>query len=293
MAKSGSYRIAYTYARYNDEDVMVYETGRSPIFGPQTINGVGSIGGSYTTDPQINKIRIYSTLNGGSVYYLEKVINNDTTGGTWWTSLSMSDSELDDQATAYWTNKGYEVKRLNTSGVLHPMRHVVEASGRLWGLGRMHRTGTDEDSTLYWSELAPNFRDWPVANANTKFAVTLTGLYEYQELVYVFTRESRWKVTPATYNAGMRFEKLEGQVGCIAGHSIVKVGSAVLWLAQDGFYATVGDQHPQLISGAIKDTIKDIHTPCNSLHNVIRRSHSHQVSRFIFRQKWINHFKHS
>lgn len=258
MAKSGTYRFCHTWARYNDAGTMVYETGRSPILGPKTVTGSISYSFTQPTDTQLNRARIYSTLNGGSVYYLEQVVTITPGGGIKWVHLDMADTTLDDQATAYFTNKGYETKRLSADGVLPPIRCVLEASGRLWGLGRMHRTGTSEHATLYWSELAPNWRDWPTVNANNKFADTLTGQYEENELVYVFTRSARWRVTPATYNAGMQFDKLEGGIGCMGHHTIIKIGSAVAWMAADGFYITAGDQQPQLISGEIEETFRGL-----------------------------------
>lgn len=255
MAKNGTYRFAHTYAQYNAAGVMVYESGRSPISGPHTVTGSTSYGGTYSTNSRINRIRIYSTLDSGTVYYLEKVITNDTGGGQFWTTLSMADSTLQVQATAYWTNKGYETKRLYTDGVFPPHRYCVHAAGRLWFAGRMHRTGTNEDATLSWSELAPNYEDVPSANGNNVFAVPLTGLYELNELVYVFTRNSRWRVTPSEYNEGMEFDELEGTVGCVCGHTIAKIGSVIIWLHDTGVYAALGDDQPILISGEIEDTI--------------------------------------
>jgi hypothetical protein len=256
--KQGTYRLAHTFAQYNEAGVMVYETARSPIKGPITITGTTSYSGTYSTNARINRVRIYSTLNSGTVYYLEKVITNTVSGGQFWTTLSMPDSTLQVQATAYWTNKGYEAKRLYTDGVFPPMRYSVHAAGRLWFAGRMHRTGTNEDATLYWSELAPNYEDVPTQNANTVFAKPITGLYEFNELVYVFTRNTRWRVTPADYLAGMEFDELEGEIGCVGGHTIRKIGSAVVWLHDTGIYATTGDQDPILISGEIEDTIRGL-----------------------------------
>ena len=278
MPPSGTYRVAWTWARYNDADVMVYETGRSPVYGPVTVAGNFSVGGAYSTDSQINYIRIYRTLNGGSVYYFDKRVANDTDGGTWWTTLSQADSTLDDQASAYFTNKGYETKRLYAAGVLPPMRYVVEAAARLWGAGRMQRYGTNEDSTLYWSELAPNFRDWPITNGVSSFAQTITGLYEWNELVYVFTRTSRWRVTPSDFNEGMEFDKLEADVGCIGHHTIQKIGSAILWLGQEGFYASSGDAEPVMISTQIEGTIRTLRKDL-SLNFVSRHDREHHLYR--------------
>ena len=100
MAKNGTYRVAYTYAEYNAAGVMVYETGRSPT-RTYVISGTQSVSGFYTDNARINRIRIFSTLAGGAVYYLEKVITNVSGTGAWWTTLSMADTTLDDQATAY------------------------------------------------------------------------------------------------------------------------------------------------------------------------------------------------
>ena len=258
MAKNGTYRFAYTYAHYNAAGTLEYESGRSPIYGPKDVVGACSLGGSYSTNSRINYIRIFSTTDSGTVYYLEAKIANNTAGGTWWTTLSMADSTLNTKATAYWTGKAYEVKRLYAAGVAPPMAYVVEASGRLWGCGRMHRTGTSEAASLYWSELAPYWEDWPLSNANNRFAQPLTGLYESNELVYVFTRDSRWKVTPSVYNEGMVFDKLEGGVGCLGHHTIAKHGSTIIWLGQEGFYASMGEQQPQLVSARIKGSISDI-----------------------------------
>ncbi|MCP4493374.1 MAG: hypothetical protein GY820_39620 [Gammaproteobacteria bacterium] len=256
--KSGTYRVAYTYAQYNDAGTMVYESGRSEFLGPFTVTESFSYGGTYSTNARINKIRIFSTTDSGSVYYLEQVIANSTGGGDWWVTLSMADATLRNQATAYWTGKTYETKRLYVAGAAPALAYVVEASGRLWGCGRMTRTGTSEASTLYWSELAPLWEDWPLSNANNRFAQPLTGLYESDELIYVFTKDSRWKVTPAVYNEGLIFDKLEGSVGCLGHHTIAKHGTTMIWLGQEGFYASVGNSEPQLISGQIKSSIESI-----------------------------------
>ncbi len=257
--KSGSYRFCYVYARYNDAGTMVLESGRSPITGPTTVTGSTSYG--FTNPPagsQYNRVRIYSTLASGTIYYLEKVVTVTADGALNWTTLSMADGTLDDQATAYFTGKGYEVKRLYADGVLPPLRYVVEASRRVWGAGRMHRTGTNEDSTIYWSELAPNWRDWPTANGESIFAKPITGLYARNEIVYVFTRSSRWRCTPANYNQGIAFDELDTQIGCIGHHTIQHIGQATIWLAQDGFYATRGDAEPTPVSTQIEGTIASI-----------------------------------
>jgi hypothetical protein len=254
MAKNGSYKILYTYAEYNDAGTMVFESGRSPV-RTITITGTTSIEVKYSSDARINRVRIYSTLASGNVFYLEKTITNVVGTGSTWTTLSMADATLASQATYYNTNKGYETKRLYSAGVLPPQQYCVQASGRLWAAGRMHRGGTNEHATLVWSELAPNYEDFPPANASTRFAEGITGLYEWNELVYVLTWNSRWRVTPADYNAGFQIDKLEGEIGCAGGHSIDKIGSAVIWLHHTGFYVVVGDQDPVKISGPIEDTI--------------------------------------
>ena len=258
MAKSGTYRFCYTYAEYNDEGTLVYETGRSPIQGPVTVTGTTSIQVAYTSNTRINYIRIFSTLAGGTVYYLEKKIANVTAGTSVWTNLSMADSTLEDQATAYFTGKGYEVKRLYTDGVFPPMRYAITAAQRAWAAGRMRWQGTNEDATLYWSELAPNWEDFPVANANSIFASSIKGLYEENEIVYVFTGDSRWRVTPSPYNDGIQFDQLEGGVGCVGHHTIEAVGAATVWMAQDGFYISSGVSEPRLISQDIEGTIKSL-----------------------------------
>jgi len=260
MPTNGIHLLFHTYAHYNDAGTMVYETGRSP---QQTFTVARSSSISYgfnrPTDTQLNRVRIYMTLAGGTVFYLEQVVTISVWDGTiQWANITKSDTTLDDQASAYLTNKGYENKRLYTDGVLPPLRYVIRAQQRLWGAGRMQRTGTNEDATLYWSELAPNWRDWPVVNANTIFGEPLTGLVEQNELVYPFTRNTRWRVTPNTYNAGITFEELEGGVGCVSHHTIVKVGGRLVWLAEDGFYATMGDGEPAYVSGDIEGTIRGL-----------------------------------
>ena len=256
--KQGTYEIFHTYARYNDAGVMVYETGRSPVWSG-TITGTTSYAFNDPTDTQLNRVRIYSTLDLGAVFFLEKVVTITAwAGALHWVTLSMPDTTLDDQATSYLTNVGYETKRTYADGVLPPLRYVIAAQSRLWGAGRMQRTGTNEDATLYWSELAPNWRDWPTANGNSVFAKSITGLVEQNELVYVYTRDTRWRVTPETYNAGMDFTELEGGVGCMSHHTIRKIGGRLVWLAEDGFYATMGDGEPICVSGDIEGTIRGL-----------------------------------
>jgi len=257
MAKGGSYKILFTYAEYNDAGTMVYESGRSPV-RTVTITGSTSVMAVQSADARINRIRWYSTLASGGVFYLEKTSTNTPGGGNLWTTLSMDDATLASQATYYGTNKGYEAKRLYADGALPPQRYAVEASGRIWAAGRMHRGGTNEHCTLVYSELAPNYEDFPPANAITRFAEEITGIYEWNELVYVFTPNARWRLTPADYTAGIQIDKLEGQIGCSGGHTIAKIGSAVVWLHHTGFYVAVGDQDPVKISGPIEDTIKGL-----------------------------------
>lgn len=258
MAKNGQYMFFYTYVQENDAGAKILESGKSPTYGPVTVTDNIDINGVYTSQSRITHVYLYSTLAGGGVFYREKRFANVSGSGTWTKNCSMEDDTLRTQAQAYNTNKGYETKRLYVSGVLPALAFVTEGAGRLWGCGRFIRTGTNEDATLHWSEFAPNWNDWPVANTNTKFAQRLTGLYEWNEMIYPFTRNSRWRVIPAAYNDGMQFHKLEGGVGCIGGHTITKIGQAIMWLGQDGFYISMGDEQPFLVSSDISSTIRSI-----------------------------------
>lgn len=258
MAKNGQYMFFYTLVQENAAGVVILESGRSPVLGPITVVNTVNIFGRYSNQVRITHIYLYSTLAGGGVFYREKRFVNILGTNPWSQTCDTDDDILRTYPQAYNTDKGYEVKRLYTSGVLPALAFVVEGAGRLWGCGRFERTGTNEDATLYWSELAPYWRDWPVANTNAKFAQRLTGLYEWNEMIYPFTRNSRWRVVPSEYNEGMFFHKLEGGVGCIGGHTIEKVGQAILWLGQDGFYLATGDEQPILVSGAISGTMRSV-----------------------------------
>ena len=69
MAKSGTYILLHTYARYNVAGTMEYETGRSPTRTVTDVTGTISYGFQNPSDTQINRVRIYSTLASGTVFY--------------------------------------------------------------------------------------------------------------------------------------------------------------------------------------------------------------------------------
>ncbi len=94
-AGSLSPRSGYTYVYVFKNNSTQHISTSSPVSastGVQTSKNIG-LSGSRSTDPQVDKIDIYRTTDGGSVFYYLATINNPG-AGTWSYTDSTADSGL-------------------------------------------------------------------------------------------------------------------------------------------------------------------------------------------------------
>ncbi len=110
--------------------------------------------------------------------------------------------------------------------------------------------GNVDDGTQY-----PNRVQWSGINNNETWTPSLNTLSDYQDLVgdggwvqkivggefgLVFTERSIHRMTFAGYPTVFQFDEIEKARGAFAAQSVVKFGSVVFYLSDDGFYATTG-----------------------------------------------------
>jgi len=93
---TGDYSARYTYVRKTSDEKIAYESAPSPLSNTLTLSSQNfSVTVIQSADPQINRIRLYRTVSGGSEYLFDHEVNNVSQTET----LQKPDTELGAQVT--------------------------------------------------------------------------------------------------------------------------------------------------------------------------------------------------
>ena len=216
---SGVYSYVYTY--YNSKDGA--ESAPSPVSAEADV-GAGKItlsGLQVSSDPQVDKKRIYRVGGNITVFTLVATINNATT-----TYLDeLKDTEL---ASQLLESTDYDKAPAG-------LKYLVEAYAMLFGA---------VGPNLYFTPIGvPDA--WPALNF-IDFSEDITGIGVVANGLLVFT-QYRTYIVSGTGPTTLTKYLLSGDQGCLNHYAIANLAGACLWPSSDGICVSDGSI-PQVIT---------------------------------------------
>ncbi|MFX0198560.1 MAG: hypothetical protein ACFFCW_20765 [Candidatus Hodarchaeota archaeon] len=209
---TGTYRHYYTY--YNS--VTGEESDPSPISDELTVSGkqINLLNFLVSTDPQVDKQRIYRNPNGVQEYYYVGEKNNDTSGFT--------DNVVDD-------NLGEEISFRNAP----PKKSAI----LLWHLNRMYYVDNDLPNRIRISEPflpgsvhADNYVDIEVGDGGK--IVALASCYDN---IIVFKTSGIFNlIIDKAYPENSDYIPLVIEYGCVSPMAVENIGEDVMFLSPEG-----------------------------------------------------------
>lgn len=186
-------------------------------------NSLSVTGLPLSPDPGVNARRLYRTLAGGSIYFPEIDIDDNTTT-TVLTDLTDAALQLLPAPLDLGTPPGTTGARLTL---------MVEWNGRLWAVG-------SEDIDILRFSADGKFYAWPSTNTIKIPPVGgdlfgITGFARRRDQLGVFRRTAIHQITGADETTIARQPVIEG-VGCMASDSIVVIRDEAYFLGLDGVY---------------------------------------------------------
>jgi hypothetical protein len=204
---NGIHNIRITYYNSTDDIESTYYslTARTCTSGPPAQNKINLTNLAASSDPQVDKIRIYMTEAGGTTYYL--VVEQVDTTATY--SISVSDATL-------IANTSFSAGENDSPPT--DADFICMAGRRLYLYNN-----SSHPSRLYWSETGEpeyfgsgeNFRD-----INKNDGDVGTGMIYWNNYLYLFKENSTWVLTDPTDPANSQLENVSPTIGCVSPYSI-------------------------------------------------------------------------
>lgn len=193
----------------------------------QQSGSFGSFGitGTYGTDYKPG-VRIYRTKNGGTDFYLEKEIKYPDVSSSYY--VRTRDSELGAVFTPGLYDRGG-----------HPTSSLMSlASQRLWM--------NDSDNRGYlWFTSLDGVEYVPALNYLT-FPDRITAIGSAGDVVVVFSGDRMWRVS--ILGGVPDVDEIKTPVGTTYGNALALTDLGLLFLREDGLWATDGASPPQIVT---------------------------------------------
>lgn len=188
----------------------------SPVSTLTTLTAQNAIlTGNTTTDSQVDKTRIFRTLDGGSIFFQVAQINYST-----WTASGYTDSTTD--------------TTLATAATIAPLQNQnnrpTASKGPVWFANRIW---TFDDDTLYYSNYEENVlgvEEESFASTNQRsFGTEIFGLKVAGEYLLIFTASTIYRIYGDSL-ATFRMDTLGKKAGCRNRACVAESGGIVGWL---------------------------------------------------------------
>lgn len=235
----GTYTYVYTY--YNSAKGI--ESQPSPVSKEiDTVNATISIAGLVgSSDPQVDKIRIYRVGGDLTSFSLVSTISNGVT--TYVDSVVDTDIPGDDMVATDF--------RQALSGT----QYLVEAYGVLFG--------AVGDKVYYTPPGVPTA--WP-ATYFIDFPTTITGLQPISAGVLVFTRYKTYIIAGLSH-ATFTKRVFSSDQGCLSAYSIQEVRNTIIWVSSDGICTVDGSRAVVLSKNMLNKIVLD--TVSSAVHDEV------------------------
>ena len=269
----GTYKYKYTYVNTNtgyESNAVATAASQTTTSGNQRINYTLPASAQNPTDLQVNRIKVYRTKVGGSVYYLQATLDRTATGYTF-TSSAQTDSTAD-------ASLGAQLETGHDKPILD-LDKVILHNNRLYGWST--------DNILRFSNSGA-FEYWPTANIyeitdalsiedyNTVGGYVTVGdagisikdaIPEGENLLVLKERGLSYRWYGQNWSDFMLLEAFS--TSCISGFTGVNKDGILYWITRQGLVAlAMGTNLPQPIylkgwpfsSNSFEDLMKSITT---------------------------------
>lgn len=246
----GGYRRINGFIPYDD---AVPGDTNNPVLGVKV-----ALGGVFATRKTGTDNQIYFSSGSGWGSALNGVARNGSVNKARFIAYSISEPVVvqTDGANYAWKYDGSTETLLNGTDAPTAPKYAAEHLGRLvlapgsiTSSFIMSAPSNDEDFTAAGGALEINVGD------------EITGLYTFREELYIFCRNSIYKLTGYT-SSDFKIQRVTTSIGCISHDTIKEVGGDLLFLSTDGIRpisATdrVGDIELASLSYPIQDTLSE------------------------------------
>jgi hypothetical protein len=260
LATGRKYRQTYVNSITQHESEPGPESASTGAVANKTI----PVTTSASPDPQVDRVRVYATTDGG--------------GGSWLFVGEVNDGSVLNDAVPD-ASLGTALQEFVNDPPPDVMRLVVPwpSQGRMLGVAEASPSIL-RVTDLVIGRLKPE--SWPPENivfVNVDAGDDIVGLYPYSDSVLIFCRRSVWRMQgtyPAVTLEPVQFDPRRTAVGSFGQHAIVQVDDVLLSPFLDGAYS-VGrfeDLKGGFTSSRISREIDDLWIERNPA--VVRRSHA-------------------
>jgi len=244
--EDGDYWIKYTYCRSTDygAESNPVATALKVTFSGATETQKVSVRFTYSEDPQVDRINIYRTKIGAtsadtSYYYYEGYIANDSDGGT----VDQDVGILEDDSITLL---------IETDNNRPPdSNYICSAGNRAWYFTQnygYYSKSAEPEHVPAINEIAFDPDDGEdITNGST-----------FGNYIMVQKNTKTWVISPYDPDR-VNPIKLSSNIGCIAKRSFAVCGNGqiAIWLSQEGFYMSDGQQIKSICEGRIYKDIMD------------------------------------
>ena len=209
---TGTYQYAVTFYNLNDGTESQPSLFSDDLEVTSESIRVSSL--PVSTDPQVDKIKIYRLGGNLTAFSLVTTLDNGT--------LTYVDDTIDSEISGDIL-ESYDYKEAPEG-----LRYLMESNGVLFG---------SVNDKLYFSEIGlPNA--WPPLNF-IDFPAVITGMNEISNGILVFLKYVTYMVVGSTPSTLIR-DLVDSEQGCIDNRSIQKIKGSLIWVSSDGICSSNG-----------------------------------------------------
>lgn len=245
---AGDYTYRYTY--YNSTSGE--ESNAADVSTALTVSANDQIDVTVEQDTWYNgthfdQIKFYRSIADGTAHWLEET-----------KSASSLDSgnltfTLGDKTDGVIVAGGDNLETDNNRPVAH--KYIIAHKNRIFGAGN-----ATNPQQLTWSK-RNNPGDWPLLNFINTFvpdtggSQTITGLGVFQDMLYIFLRDSFF-ILRGSSEADFQMMRMPHGLGCVSHHTIRNFGNSLTWWSEAGPVSWNGSTIQELGVGRIDELMR-------------------------------------
>ena len=244
----GDYQIAYSYKRSTEygaeSNILAYSSTVSVSEGDTNNKITGDI--TYSSDTQVDKVRLYRTKVGGAIYYYESEIDNvvgtGTVEATWG---SLADNSLTTLASNSGAGNDNDRPPASTCMTVNADRAFYATENHVY----YSKVGYPEQVP------ADNLRAFDPDDGEK-----IINIAAFKKYIVVQKSSKTW-LLDANYPDQLKPILLSSTIGCVEPNTfkVCASGQVAIWLSQEGFFMTDGAQIKSICEYRIyRDLAKNI-----------------------------------
>jgi hypothetical protein len=221
-----------TFQTAGPTTIVQLENCADPSLSPHIISSIPVLANGLTEnyDTANVKVKIFRTVNNGTVGFLLGIVNNGTT-----TFLdNYADSAITDNEVIYTTDGSVD----NDPPPEAKFVHVINNTGYYASV----KVGTEEMQTVVRQSIPFSPDSCPVGFED-QVEDTITGLSSVQSIPIVLCVKHIYRLEGQfdQYGRGfMNHVRISDTAGCVSNRSVVQAENGLFWAGNDGFYHSDG-----------------------------------------------------